>query len=95
MYAEWELKQQDPSRVEQIYATSLRTCPQVDLWKNYLGYVVAKEKDSKEIVKRAFELALNTVGVDKEAGKLWQAYLDWLKNEEVFPLVFSALLILE
>ena len=57
----------------------------VELWSMYISYVRRRNSlqtgdvnRSYKIINDAFSLALSQVGTDKEAGKLWQDYIDFI-----------------
>lgn len=55
--------------------------PSVDLWRSYLDYV--KKKGDSAVLRKAYEVAVNSIGLDKESGEIWHAYLDLIKTEPV------------
>jgi cleavage stimulation factor subunit 3 len=59
----------------------------VNLWSLYVNYIRRRNSmttgdvaKSYKIISEAFNFALNNVGMDKDAGKLWQDYVDFVKS---------------
>jgi cleavage stimulation factor subunit 3 len=42
----------------------------------------ATEPNSRAIIRKAYEFALNHVGQDKDSGEIWKDYIDFLKGTE-------------
>jgi cleavage stimulation factor subunit 3 len=73
--------------MEQIFGKSLLTVPDVNLWSLYVNYIRRRNSmttgdvaKSYKIISEAFNFALNNVGMDKDAGKVWQDYVDFVKS---------------
>ena len=88
-YAQMELTQTELRSVEVIFNASLLSTPNVDLWSLYLDYLrrihpLVNDTDGarRKILSRAFDLLLETVGIDPDAGKLWRDYVDFVKSGE-------------
>ncbi|KAJ2925795.1 hypothetical protein H1R20_g11295, partial [Candolleomyces eurysporus] len=69
------------AEAEQLFIKFLRSSPNVDLWKFYLTYVRRRNTGSstRDIVRKSYEFALNHVGQDKDAGEIWNDYIQFLK----------------
>lgn len=42
----------------------------------------AADPNSRAIIRKAYEFALNHVGQDKDSGEIWKDYIDFLKGTE-------------
>lgn len=85
-YIEHEIGAKNYHNAEKIIARCLVQCPNVDLWKTYLKYVMdvkGKLPNSKDEIVRAFEFALSHVGFDIASTQIWQDYLNLLKQQKV------------
>ncbi|KAK5173126.1 mRNA 3'-end-processing protein rna14 [Saxophila tyrrhenica] len=90
MWVEWaqmELEENNLSGVEQIFNRSLLSLPNVDMWSTYLDYlrrihplIGDPDGTKRSIISQAFELLLDTVGLDPDAGRLWRDYIDFIKG---------------
>ncbi|ETW84749.1 hypothetical protein HETIRDRAFT_473483 [Heterobasidion irregulare TC 32-1] len=69
---------------ESLFVRFLRTSPSVDLWRFYLTYVrrLNSGPDAREIIRKAYDFALNHVGQDKDSGDIWTAYIQFLRSGE-------------
>ncbi|RXW20199.1 hypothetical protein EST38_g5659 [Candolleomyces aberdarensis] len=74
------------AEAERLFIKYLRGSPDVDLWKFYLDYVRRRNVDPKTrgIVRDSYEFALKHVGQDKNAGKIWYDYIQFLKAGDAF-----------
>ena len=86
-YAEMELAQNAFSRVEEIFGASLLSNPKVELWSLYLDYlrrihplITDTDGSRRKIISQAFDLLLETVGIDPDSGKMWRDYVDFVKS---------------
>ncbi|KAK5000031.1 mRNA 3'-end-processing protein rna14 [Elasticomyces elasticus] len=86
-YANMELEAEDLFRLEQIFNRSLLQIPNVQLWTIYLDHVRRRNNlltdvtgDARKIVQQSYDFVLQSVGNDKEAGPIWQDYLQFLKS---------------
>lgn len=82
-----ELEQDQLRNVEQIFGMSLLQLPNVDMWNVYLDYLrrihpLVNDTDGSKrgIITAAFDLLLDTVGVDPDSGRLWREYVDFIKS---------------
>ncbi|EIM85352.1 Suf-domain-containing protein, partial [Stereum hirsutum FP-91666 SS1] len=71
---------------ESLFKRFLRTSPSVDLFKFYLTYVrrtnPGTNAQTRDIVRKAYEFALNYVGQDKDSGEIWTDYIEFLRSGE-------------
>ncbi|KXN88352.1 mRNA 3'-end-processing protein RNA14 [Leucoagaricus sp. SymC.cos] len=74
------------SEAEDLFKRFLRLSPSVDLWKFYLTYVrrlnSASGPQTRDIVRKSYEFALNHVGQDKESGEIWSDFIQFLKSAD-------------
>lgn len=82
-----ELEHDDFYRVEQIFNKSLLAVPNVQLWSTYLNYVRRRNNlttdttgDARKVVNQTYDFVLKGVGLDKDAGQLWQDYVQFIRS---------------
>ena len=73
--------------MEQIFNKALLAVPDVKLWSIYINYIRRRNSmttgdvaKSYKIISDSFNFALNIVGMDKDSGRLWQDYIDFIKS---------------
>ena len=73
--------------MEQIFNRSLLAIPDVKLWSLYVSYIRRRNSmttgdvnKSYKIISDSFNFAINNVGMDKDSGRLWQDYIDFIKS---------------
>ncbi|CAI2190405.1 7617_t:CDS:10 [Funneliformis geosporum] len=88
-YLNFELSQDDKSKVQEIYPNSFRYSISVEMAKHYIENVrkqveasIPPENDPIGSIISIYKYALNHVGLDIEAGIIWQDYLNFLNNLE-------------
>jgi cleavage stimulation factor subunit 3 len=81
-----ELSQDNFTQAEVIFNRTLFAVPHVQLWTAYLDYV-RRRKDlndpsgqARQIVSQAYEFVLDNIGQDRDAGKIWQDYITFIKS---------------
>ena len=86
-YANMELAQNDFFRLEQIFSKTLLALPHVQLWSLYLDYVRRRNNlvtdaagTARATVSQAYDFVLQNVGLDKDSGRIWQDYVDFLRS---------------
>lgn len=86
-YVKMELSNNELMRVEQIFSRSLLNVPNVELWSLYLDYIRRRNNlttdtggKARAIVSQAYEFVLNSVGCDREAGKIWSDHVQFVKS---------------
>ena len=74
-------------RMESIFSRTLMTIPHLQLWSMYIDHirrinplVSDSEGTARATIQQAYLTALQNVGMDKEAGRLWQDYIQFLKT---------------
>jgi cleavage stimulation factor subunit 3 len=85
--ADWENESASFYNMEQIFTRSLLSVPDVKLWSLYVSYIRRRNSmttgdinKSYKIISDSFNFALNNVGMDKDSGRLWQDYIDFVKS---------------
>ncbi|KAJ3341063.1 mRNA 3'-end-processing protein rna14 [Gonapodya sp. JEL0774] len=89
-YADFEMRQKDNTKLEQIFTRCLRNIPDVDLCKFYLNYIRRrfsggegeKKVEGRTTVAKAYEFVVGNVGADKDSGMVWNDYLFFIKAGE-------------
>lgn len=72
--------------MEALFNKSLRNVLNVDLWMIYINYVRRNfsghrdEALAYKTINDVFKFALQTIGIDKNAGKVWQEHINFLKS---------------
>ena len=73
--------------VEAIFNKTLKSIPNLQLWLTYLDHIrrhynIATDKTgSASLVNHAaYEAVIEAVGIDKDSGKLWQDYIQFIKS---------------
>lgn len=86
-YAEMELENDNFFGAEQIFGKSLLTVPNVQLWSVYLNYIRRRNDltndasgTARVTISQCYDFVLNTIGFDKDAGKIWQDYLQFVRS---------------
>jgi hypothetical protein len=74
-YIEAELRVGQLNAAENLFATCLIECPELELWRCYLRFVQNNKQASRVEVLQAHELLLGAVGADIDAGPLWSEYI--------------------
>lgn len=82
-----ELDNNELRNVEQIFSRCLLSVTDVDLWSVYLDYVrrinnIATDTSgaARSTISQAYEFVLNNIGIDREAGRIWQEYIAFVKS---------------
>ncbi|KAF2144565.1 uncharacterized protein K452DRAFT_295997 [Aplosporella prunicola CBS 121167] len=86
-YANMELEANNLYAVERIFEQSLLQLPNVQLWSTYLTYIRRRNNltndpsgAARQTVSMAYDFVLQNVGMDKDAGQLWQDYVDFVRS---------------
>lgn len=73
--------------VERIFEQSLLQVPHVELWSTYLTYIRRRNNltadptgTARQTVSMAYDFVLQNVGMDKDAGQLWQDYVEFIES---------------
>lgn len=85
--AQLESEANNRSGVEAIFHKTLKDIPHLQLWRTYLDHirrhfnlVVDKSGTASQTNHAAYQAVLETVGIDKDAGTLWQDYIAFIKS---------------
>ena len=86
-YAHMENEANNRTAVEKIFNRALRELPYLGLWSMYLDHIrrhnnIAMDPSgrARQIINSAYDIALQHIGLDKESGKIWQDYVQFLKS---------------
>ena len=86
-YAKMENEAQERQKMEEIFAKTLMTIPHLQLWSMYIDHIrrvnnlaTDTSGEARKTIQQAYKVALEHVGIDKEAGRLWQDYIQFLKS---------------
>ena len=86
-YVAFESEQERFAEAETVMKQSISRNPNFDLWMTYLGHVQRRQpltgpnaEQHRKVVDTVFQFVLDGVGQDKEAGRLWQEYIKFLKT---------------
>lgn len=80
LFVEWELSRDNKEMAETIFNNNLFNVPSVELWKCYLNYVIRANTSEKSTVNECYQLLLQQVGIDREAGQIWLDYIEFLDD---------------
>ncbi|KAK5162552.1 hypothetical protein LTR04_003432 [Oleoguttula sp. CCFEE 6159] len=86
-YANMELELNEFFNVEQVFAKSLMSLPNVQLWSLYLDYVRRRNNlvtdttgNARQTVSQAYDFVIQNVGIDKDSGQVWQDYVHFIRT---------------
>ncbi|KAL3426355.1 cfia complex component [Phlyctema vagabunda] len=86
-YAEMELESDNFGAAEQIFGKSLLAVPNVALWSVYLNYIRRvndltndRTGNARRTVSEAYDFVLASVGIDRDSGKIWQEYIQFINS---------------
>ncbi|KAG0134433.1 hypothetical protein HOY82DRAFT_577307 [Tuber indicum] len=79
-YVEMELANNELQHVERNIQMSLFNVPNVELWSMYLDYTRHTGGTARAVVNQYYEFLLNDVGFDREAGRIWTEYSEFVKS---------------
>lgn len=73
--------------MEAIFNKTLKDIPSLPLWSAYLDHIrryynitIDKSGQASQVNHAAYEAVLDAVGIDKESGKVWQDYIQFVKS---------------
>ena len=82
-----ELENNEMYYAEQVFTKSILTTPNVALWLLYLNYVrrqhnlaVDTTDQARKTVMQTYEFVLEHIGNDRDAGQLWQDYIQFIRS---------------
>lgn len=86
-YIEMELELDNFGAAEQIFGKSLLAVPNVQLWSTYLNYIRRRNDLTNDVsgnaratISQAYDFVLATVGIDKDSGKIWHEYIQFIRS---------------
>jgi cleavage stimulation factor subunit 3 len=86
-YIEMELDNDNFTAAENIFSRSLMSVLNIQLWSVYLNYIRRRNDLTNDVtgtaratVSQAYDFVLATIGIDKDSGKIWQEYIQFLKS---------------
>lgn len=86
-YAQMENEAQNRIAVEKVFHRTLRELSYLGLWSMYLDHIRRHNNlatdtsgQARQTIHSAYDVALQHVGLDKESGKLWQDYIQFIKS---------------
>lgn len=77
-YAEHEIQAGNFDQAEKVFMQSLPSCPNIDLWKTYIKYILdhkAKHSGQRDTVLKAFDFAIAHVGMDVRSSDRFRSLL--------------------
>lgn len=82
-----ESQNNDFYRLEQIFNRSLLAIPNIQLWSLYLDYIRRRNNlttdtsgNARQIISQAYDFALQNIGIDKDSGRIWQDYVQFIRS---------------
>ncbi|KAI0024006.1 suppressor of forked protein-domain-containing protein [Xylariomycetidae sp. FL0641] len=85
-YLDMELGLNNFQYAEKIFASSLLSVPNVRLWTAYLNYIRRRNDlndpsgQARQTINQSYEFVLDNIGQDRDAGTIWQDYIQFLKS---------------
>ncbi|KAL2072103.1 hypothetical protein VTL71DRAFT_11446 [Oculimacula yallundae] len=86
-YTEMELENDNFSAAENIFGRSLLTVANVQLWLVYLNYIRRRNDltndtsgTARSTVSQSYDFVLANIGIDKDSGRLWQDYIQFIRS---------------
>lgn len=70
---------------ERIFGKCLIGTPNVNLWTKYLDYIRRRNDlsdstgQARQVVAQAYEFVIDNIGLDKDSGKIWAEYIQFIK----------------
>ncbi|KAL8289615.1 hypothetical protein RB601_005509 [Gaeumannomyces tritici] len=84
-YLEMELNEGNFVEAEALFGKSLMSVPNVQLWTVYLDYIRRRNDlndpsgQARKVVTQAYEFVIDNVGIDRDAGKIWSDYIQFIR----------------
>ncbi|KAK3290695.1 uncharacterized protein B0H64DRAFT_54328 [Chaetomium fimeti] len=84
-YLSMELDMNNFPEAELIFNKSLMSTLNVNLWTKYLDYIRRRNDlndssgNARQTVSRAYEFVIDNIGLDKDAGRIWAEYIQFIK----------------
>ncbi len=80
-----ELDMNSFPEAEQIFNKTLMSTLNVNLWTKYLDYIRRRNDlndssgNARQTVSRAYDFVIDNIGLDKDAGRIWAEYIQFIK----------------
>jgi cleavage stimulation factor subunit 3 len=72
---------------EALFGKCLMMTPNVQLWTVYLNYIRRRNDltndatgERRKTVTQAYEFVIDNIGVDKDAGRIWEDYIHFIRS---------------
>ncbi|KAK3384974.1 hypothetical protein B0H63DRAFT_395673 [Podospora didyma] len=84
-YLEMEMGFSNFPEAERIFGKCLLGTPNVNLWTKYLDYIRRRNDlndssgQARQTVTQAYEFVIDNIGLDKDSGKIWSDYIQFIK----------------
>lgn len=81
-----ELSLNNFPEAERIFGKCLMGTPNVNLWTKYLDYIRRRNDlndstgQARQTVSQAYEFVIDNIGLDKDSGRIWAEYIQFLKS---------------
>jgi cleavage stimulation factor subunit 3 len=82
-----ELENDNFGAAENIFSGQLMNIPNVDFWSIYMNYIRRMNDltndptgNARTVVREAYDFVLNNIGIDRDSGRIWQDYIQFLKS---------------
>lgn len=82
-----ELENSFLGNAEKIFQRALFPVLNVELWSTYLKYILRRNPlmtdttgKARQTVSQVYDFVLNTIGIDKDSGQIWQDYIDFIRK---------------
>jgi len=85
-----ELTDGEFKKVEEIFQRCLPVAWNVDIFQFYLDYirrmnnVLTGGEQARITITQAYEFVLSVVGIDKDSGRIWADYLEFIRSSQVY-----------
>jgi cleavage stimulation factor subunit 3 len=82
-----ELENDNFTAAENIFSRSLMSVLNIQLWSVYLNYIRRRNDLTNDVtgtaratISQAYDFVLASIGVDKDSGKIWQEYIQFIRS---------------
>lgn len=82
-----ELENDNFSAAETIFGKSLMSVLNIQLWSVYLNYIRRRNDLTNDVsgtaratISQAYDFVLATIGMDKDSGRIWMEYIQFVKS---------------
>jgi len=90
-----ELNDGEFKKVEEIFQRCLPVAWSVDMFQFYLDYirrmnnVLTGGEQARITITQAYEFVLSVVGIDKDSGRIWADYLEFIRSSQVHIIILN------